>query len=123
MSFGGALLTKAGSCPVSGVAWGRSDDSTPASRTSRITLPHMGWNDVKPRRVNVFRELDRVRAFISCTPTSSRARRQICLLSPTTVGILRQGQHGNVFGVRFHPEKSHQWGIQFLKNFAQILIC
>jgi glutamine amidotransferase len=86
-------------------------------------LPHMGWNDVAPERADpLFVGLERDSRFYflhsyhfdpqdphDAIATAEYGERFTCAV-----------RRDNVWGVQFHPEKSHQWGIQMLKNFAVV---
>lgn len=122
--LGMQLLTKAsqeGSLP--GLGW--IDASTvkfdlPAG--SSLKVPHMGWNTVKVFRSHpLFERLEQEARFYHV-----HSYHVVC----STKEALAMTEYGydfvsavaceNVFGVQFHPEKSHRFGMQLLKNFVEL---
>lgn len=88
----------------------------------KIDLPHMGWNDVLPNKVNgLFSGLEVSRFYFL---------HSYYFLSNESNNVLAKTDYGNlfassvcldnIFGVQFHPEKSHRWGIRLLKNFSEL---
>jgi imidazole glycerol-phosphate synthase subunit HisH len=101
----------------------RFDDST---KTSMIQLPHMGWNDVVPTKPHaLFDGLEKDSRFYFLHSYFFATEGQDQILAQTDYnGVFASSVHnGNVFGVQFHPEKSHHWGVRLLKNFAEIAVC
>jgi len=97
----------------------RFDEST---FTQRTHLPHMGWNDVRPQgNHGLFQNLDMGARFYFLHSFYFVPDDQDHVLAVTDYNGIYASSVGlrNVFGVQFHPEKSHQWGIQLLKNFAE----
>lgn len=85
-------------------------------------LPHMGWNDVCPTSSEcLFKGIPAPRFYFLHSYYFAPANPDT-VLGRTNYGVSFASavRSGNVFGTQFHPEKSHQWGIQLLKNFAEL---
>lgn len=85
-------------------------------------LPHMGWNDVLPQRPDLlFRGLETGSRFYFLHSYYFLPKHAEAVSAVTDYGstFASAVQFENVMGVQFHPEKSHHWGVQLLKNFAE----
>jgi len=86
-------------------------------------LPHMGWNDVTPVVESpLFAGLERDARFYFLHSYYFQGAHDENVLAETDYGVTFSCavQSGNIYGVQFHPEKSHRFGMQLLKNFAEL---
>jgi glutamine amidotransferase len=86
-------------------------------------VPHMGWSLLAPRRDSpLLRGLDAGSRFYFCHSYHVVCSDPDDILASTEYGgdVAAIVQHDNVYGVQFHPEKSHRFGMALLDNFAGI---
>jgi len=87
-------------------------------------LPHMGWNDVQPVAAasGLFDSLEEDARFYFLHSYYFDCHQAQDVLATTDYGVKFSCavKHDNIYGVQFHPEKSHHYGTQLLKNFAEI---
>ena len=89
----------------------------------RMRLPHMGWNDVKPAAPSgLFAGLENDARFYFLHSYYFHCARSENVLAETEYGTTFSCavQSSRIFGVQFHPEKSHHYGTRLLKNFAEL---
>jgi len=86
-------------------------------------LPHMGWNDVTPVvECGLFSGMEQDARFYFLHSYYFECQQQSDVLAVADYGLLFSCavRRDHVYGVQFHPEKSHHFGSQLLKNFAEL---
>jgi glutamine amidotransferase len=89
----------------------------------RTKLPHMGWNDVSPiEKHPLFTGLEKEAIFYFLHSFYFKCNNSNDIIANSEYGISFSSavNHNNIYGIQFHPEKSHQYGEKLLHNFAKL---
>ena len=96
------------------------------SLDSALKIPHMGWNEVEIcRQDELVKDLEKSEEaarfyfvhsyFIECANPQ-----EVLLKTSYGKNFDAAFRHNHIMGVQFHPEKSHKFGMQILKNFYEL---
>jgi len=86
-----------------------------------IKVPHMGWNDVVPSPHHDGAELIEPGEayFLHSYHFAAAEGRDIAAMTDHGGGLTAAVARDNIIGVQFHPEKSQNYGLEFLARFLE----
>ncbi len=88
-----------------------------------LKIPHMGWNDSKRKMPSLLTEdigEDPRYYFVHSYHVVCRHQENEILTTFYGFEFAAAIQKDNIFGVQFHPEKSHKFGMKILDNFCKL---
>lgn len=107
---------------LAGLGWVAADTKRfPAA--AGLKVPHMGWNVVAPHTPSALtRDLPAESRFYFVHSYYVQADDDADCVLKADYGVRFDAalQHGNIYGAQFHAEKSHKFGMQLFKNFAEL---
>jgi glutamine amidotransferase len=110
-----------GDCP--GLNWVPMDTVRfDSSRMHGEKVPHMGWADTSYAKCGLFQGMNGTPRFYYVHSYHFRCD-DLGMVTCTAEHGYRFASgvaHRNIFGVQFHPEKSHIYGQQLLRNFMSM---
>lgn len=89
--------------------------------TPLLKVPHMGWNTLIPQKESLL--LKNIQPgtefyFAHSYYWKNSYSGETLTISNYTLSFSSAVERDNIFGVQFHPEKSHKPGLRLLENFA-----
>jgi imidazole glycerol-phosphate synthase subunit HisH len=91
--------------------------------TSKLKIPHMGWNELKIKNSStVFQDINNNdhAYFIHSYEFIPEDKKVISLTSNYGKDVIAAVSFENIFGSQFHPEKSQITGIKILTSFLNL---
>jgi len=89
----------------------------------KYKVPHMGWNNASIRKESsLFNNVPKEAMFYFVHSYHIRCNDEKDILTTTEYEyeFTSAIQKDNIYGTQFHPEKSHDWGEQVFRNFAEL---
>ena len=106
-----------------GLGWIDADVKRLDTGDPRLKVPHMGWSVVTAEQPNPLIPSDEGEQRFYHV----HSYRAVCSNPGDVIGTASYGtqfttavRHGNIFGVQFHPEKSHRFGMALMRRFAAL---
>lgn len=111
-----------------GLSWvpGRVRRIDVGALSHRTRLPHMGWNEVDADPESpLFKSYERDDRFYFLHSYFFDTTSSQYSIATTRYGLAFTCavRHCNIYGVQFHPEKSHHAGSRLLQDFAELPPC
>ena len=88
-----------------------------------LKIPHMSWNEINiKKQSNLLIGLSNESRFYFVHSYRLKCNNENDILANTNYGyeFTSAVEKENIFGVQFHPEKSHKFGMRLLENFVNI---
>lgn len=120
------LATSSDEGTLPGLNWvpGRVRSFASNAQSAHLAMPHMGWNDLQVSAgAKLFAAgFDDIPQFYFLHSYYFDAHDKADVAATAHYGINFDAvvSRGHIHGVQCHPEKSHHWGAQLLKNFAEL---
>jgi glutamine amidotransferase len=109
-----------------GLGWipGRVRAFASNPKTAQLPMPHMGWNDLQPTQcaklfAHGFDDAPQF-YFLHSFYFDAQDKADVAATAHYGMDFDAVVSRGHIHGVQCHPEKSHHWGAQLLKNFAEL---
>ncbi|MDS1369872.1 imidazole glycerol phosphate synthase subunit HisH [Aliarcobacter butzleri] len=105
---------------LKGLDW--IDGQTKRFVSDTLKVPHMGWNIVNHEKISIlFNELESEKRFyfVHSYYVELNCKKDILTITNYGHNFVSAFEKENIIGVQFHPEKSHKFGMNLIKNFVE----
>lgn len=108
---------------IAGFGWFKATTKKFVFEKKELKIPHIGWNNLLIKNnQSIFAGINEENFFYFVHSYFVDCEFENNILSETIYGnrFVSSFNKDNIYGCQFHPEKSHNAGIQVLRNFANL---
>jgi imidazole glycerol-phosphate synthase subunit HisH len=117
------LFDKSEEGNAAGLGWipGKVIKFKPENMPAGYKIPHMAWTDIQPKEGSaLFAGIEEPRFYFVHSYYTLCSSEYIQATATYGVEFVASVQKENIYGVQFHPEKSHKFGMDVYRNFAEV---